>query len=1495
MSKRILVIAAFVIVHLLVSGCSGGGAGNPVTPPDNLGLTETGQSDLTEAPELSGHCQAVWGIWQGMVNIETGEFEIVKMREAAFHLNVVRYLQPPLPPGLSISINDFDPVAGTIDLDLKVKHPFPGTNLRGFDVRGILMGSGDTLSSTLDPAVIYHAPTGFRVLNADGYTRWWNAQEFTTSGMYGFTPGNLGQGFFKPETTLNPYKYYCDALTPDEEVIPDVNASNRGTFSTDLTPPELSRNYLIQFPIGGGGNPVYLFQYAIDASWAPPTGGNPTPKPIGDFPLEANCPEAFHIEVDTEDSTAYYESDTSLGGDLVLNIEVFDWGAASNPDGIEGEITGIFVESPTLFDSVISADFDDMLPGTQPESAIFPITIEDVTPAEPDNQMVLITVRSADVTNYAPPMTGPDYPEGAALAAYQLVEVPILDESPEEKSITVTLPNGGEEWITGDSETISWTSIGDIGTYVRIDYKVADSPLNPITPSTNNDGTYNWNPIPDVDSEDVKVVITSVTYPAVTDESDAPFTILPEPPPLITVLTPNGGEVWTAGTSEEITWIWEGAVSDNVSIGYTKSDADFSLIAGSTENDGSFMWDPIPDDASDEVRIVVTDLDDPLVTDQSDEYFTIEAGPMPEIILTVPNGGEVWEAGTSESIEWENFGDTGAEVNISYTINDALPVIITSSEPNTGFYSWDPIPEVNSDKVKMRVESVNFPGIFDDSDDYFSIITTVQPEIIVTSPNGGEVWYVDGSEDITWDSIGDVGDTVEIKYSVGPNLPVTLEAEAPNTGTYTWDPIPNLNSDEILVYVISDDDPGVNDQSDNYFTIEPEFNPSITVVTPNGGEEWELGSAQTIEWTSQDITGQIKITYTPGDMEPPVTIEAAIDNTGSYVWDPVEALISDTTRILISSVDSPGIIDASDEWFSIVESTTPIIHVVTPNGGEEWSAGSDHTIEWTSENITGQVMIEYRITDTGNPMEIVAATDDDGSFDWIDIPNTPSHTCRVIISSIDFPIAIDESNDYFSITEPKSLTLTTPNGGETLDGDGTWTVEWTYSGVMDNVRLSMSTDSGATYPFEIVASTPCNGSYIWDPIPDIDTTTARVKIEYTEDASINDESDGDFTIDKSGVDTGWIPDPLLTQIALTSPEPNHQAQPADIALFSGGDDTSFGEISEDDGSDITFQAYLDDYSGVAALNWAYPNYASPLHKFDVLPDGSYVFVTSASDISFPNDSVNDPMHCAFAAVNNANGEFSDGFWHLYGDGGAPPDPDPDALSWKQLVDFSCGVPGGIDDTMAYHLAVHSDDPSNPVAHDGDIIVGGWQTPYDNTGLNYMFLNVSTQGGGLGYVDDTAPDSMAIAVDDNTELGLGGFAAFSMWILDSQSIVHSFIVSYDAEDVAYMADQLDDGEYGIYGTPVDVEVANAKDFDYQVTDPGFNWLCALLDNGDGTWSVGVWEMNYMGDPDPFFAFIDVTDPIDGTPMAIDVDPVDFEIHVLADNGGTVELTVFEYVP
>jgi endonuclease/exonuclease/phosphatase family metal-dependent hydrolase len=90
-----------------------------------------------------------------------------------------------------------------------------------------------------------------------------------------------------------------------------------------------------------------------------------------------------------------------------------------------------------------------------------------------------------------------------------------------------------------------------------------------------------------------------------------------------------------------------------------------------------------------------------------------------------------------------------------------------------------------------------------------------------------------------------------------------------------------------------------------------------------------------------------------------------------------------------------------------------------------------------------------------------------------------------------------------------SVTVTSPNGGESWAGGSVRNVTWTSSGVT-NVKLEY-TLNGSTWT-QIVASTAASaGSYAWT-LPATASTTARVRVTSTASAAVTDASNAAFTI-----------------------------------------------------------------------------------------------------------------------------------------------------------------------------------------------------------------------------------------------------------------------------------------------------------------------------------------------------------------------------------------------
>jgi hypothetical protein len=101
-------------------------------------------------------------------------------------------------------------------------------------------------------------------------------------------------------------------------------------------------------------------------------------------------------------------------------------------------------------------------------------------------------------------------------------------------------------------------------------------------------------------------------------------------------------------------------------------------------------------------------------------------------------------------------------------------------------------------------------------------------------------------------------------------------------------------------------------------------NPTITVVSPNGGDNWQAGSTQTIQWTYTGNAGQyVKIElFKSGELNSTITPSTSIGSagTGSYDWSikPTQQTGCDYKVKIISTTNSI-IKDKSDGTFCIYQ------------------------------------------------------------------------------------------------------------------------------------------------------------------------------------------------------------------------------------------------------------------------------------------------------------------------------------------------------------------------------------------------------------------------------------------------------------------------------------------------------------------------------------------------------------------------------------------------
>ncbi len=912
----ILGIITLLFAGVFMAGCSGGGT---LTAPDSPGIGNDNPLPKEATSPENQYLRFPWDMGEVVLNPEKQVVNVLRPRGLDFNVDVLIFMQPPGgPKAVTYKINwlQSDFPNGLVDIDVTLTHPLPQNFYWGHDVRLVILGNGDEVANS-DTTLTYAKKNQLRMLNPDGYTRWWNMVEFLDQGntMFEYHEGQYSIGNFTATATLNPYKYFADSVGKDDYP-PDIDEATRGEFRSGHTN---KRHMILKFP---KNPPVdFRFKYVVDASWQAPK--NTPVDSSDDFGLKANCREAYQIKADTTGSTLYYNGPGDSGGDLHIQLEIFDWKQAGGT--VEDEIGKISLASPTIFGNyfgfVYIQDTAIVTPGSSPNSVFYSSVITDCTPSSTEDQEILVCVSDAADSGYGPPSGLTPYPSGAALAAYNLFTVPV--QAGPGDSITVDEPNGGESLEINGSYEIKWTSTGSISN-VKIEYSTDGGATYPneIIGSTPNDGSFDWDPIPDDPTDQAKVRISDADDALVSDVSDAVFEITTIPKN-IQVLIPNGGEQWLVTSSHDITWSSEGDIT-TVMIEYFKDDdyGNAVTIVSSTANSGVFDWDSIPDDPSPAVKVRISDLYDPATYDDSDNFFAIAQEP-PSVTIIQPNGGESWQAGTAQAITWSTTGDI-PNVRIEYYKDDdyGTAVEIIDSTPNTGSFDWFPIPPDLTTTAKVRVSDAVAPGIYDDSDDYFEI--TGEPKYIeVTIPNGGEHWEAGGSHEITWLTDGPITD-VKIEYYKNNDYDGTAQLiidSTPNDGSFTWEPIPDDPTLTAKVRVSDVSEPDLFDNSDAFFELIGGGPKVLEMRMPVDGQKWEFGTSHEILWSTIGPIPNVKIEYYKDDDYAGTVqvIEPSIPNSNSYIWNPIPTDPTETARVRVSDASDADVYADSRPYLTLTD------------------------------------------------------------------------------------------------------------------------------------------------------------------------------------------------------------------------------------------------------------------------------------------------------------------------------------------------------------------------------------------------------------------------------------------------------------------------------------------------------------------------------------------------------------------------------------------------
>jgi hypothetical protein len=499
---------------------------------------------------------------------------------------------------------------------------------------------------------------------------------------------------------------------------------------------------------------------------------------------------------------------------------------------------------------------------------------------------------------------------------------------------------------------------------------------------------------------------------------------------------------------------------------------------------------------------------------------------------------------------------TGTNQNGGYTLT-GLPAgsykVLFSPSPDTGCSSEWYNNKATQDSA--HPVSVTVPNVTSGID----AVLANGGILTVTSPNGSETWEAGSTHNITWAYAGSPGSLVGIQLLKGGAVVSTIVTSTAiggdGSGSCPWTlPSGMAGGNDYRVKITSVSDGSITDTSDGNFAISVQP-ASVTVVSPNGGENWSTGSAQAIVWTfTGDPGANVKITLLKaGKLVSTIAeaVSAGKDGNGSFSWTiPASQTAGNNYQISVTSTSASSCTDTSDASFSI-KPPQPIT-VLAPTGGENWKVGYEYTIMWKRtvdigktvkiELIKGDAVVKTIVSSTGS------GSSGTGSYPWT-IPNNLAYgrNCRIKVTANANTSFTDTSDEVFTISGP-TLDVTAPDGGESWLRGSQHNITWTYTenpgGKVKIQLLKAGVLLQTLTPSPVSVGSEGQGSFAWTISQDLKTgSNYQIKISHTTFTRCKATSSGNFRIAKA--------------VAASSAGPDQKVAEAQQVKLSGSNSTGF--------------------------------------------------------------------------------------------------------------------------------------------------------------------------------------------------------------------------------------------------------------------------------------------------------------------------------------------------
>jgi hypothetical protein len=692
--------------------------------------------------------------------------------------------------------------------------------------------------------------------------------------------------------------------------------------------------------------------------------------------------------------------------------------------------------------------------------------------------------------------------------------------------ISIVTPHTGDSLFVGKTNTVQWLS-SDIGT-VDIDYSLDNGVtwnilFNSIYSSNGGNNLRPWT-IPNTLTNTGLLRIRSATTPSI--ENKIAFKIVN---PILHLIAPNGGESLTNCADTYINWFQKGT-SPNITIEYSLDAGLNWLIINTKTNvkDGpdNYSW-TVPNISTSKLRVRVSDASNSQIKDSSKTNVNIIPDTTIGIRLISPNGGEVLQPGTVQTVKWVTKGFV-QNITIEYSTDQGKSWNLMSDPQgnssnylsNSGSFDWLLAGNVLfSNKCLIRISQFGRTCNVDYSDGFFSVNNI--PVITILDPAPNDTLYTGVScYNIKWSHYNIPGDQVSLDYSLDNgvhwNVIVDSTYSKPVGNSFRWT-VPNVVTNQSKLRIASTRNKSI--KSEVSFRIDTTF---VKLLYPAGGEVFENCIDSKIVWKNQGEPGTVNIDYSLDEGKSWIHFigVARKDGKDSITWQ-TPNVSSSTVRVRMIGECNPSIGDSTKVNFTINKNPLLKLRLLSPNGGESFSVNTFHKVTWETKGNIDHVTLLYSDDDgrtwgymtnskTGLTSFNIPNT---GSFIW-QVPGTlyASSKVKVQIYSNSNRCLDDFTDSLLSIDRNPSIAIVKPEPSETLYSGQTYDLQWTTYAFPTNahgyVHIEYSLDSGATWT-SVEDSTfalpdPHMNSFKWT-VPNALTDKAILRIHSIRNKAYKDE------------------------------------------------------------------------------------------------------------------------------------------------------------------------------------------------------------------------------------------------------------------------------------------------------------------------------------------------------------------------------------------------------